>query len=76
MRCENDDPIFRSHRSVVAGVLCGLTWLRKPGNYFRLENRPYMRLVIEDIGEGPRGLPAIALADYYEQDGYGRRTGT
>jgi Domain of unknown function (DUF6908) len=28
-----------------------------------------MRLVIEHIGEGPRGLPAIAVAHYYEQNG-------
>jgi Domain of unknown function (DUF6908) len=47
----------------------GLEWLRQPGNYIRLENPPYMRLVIEYIGEGPRGLPAIAVAHYYEQNG-------
>jgi len=47
----------------------GLDWLRKPGNYIRLENPPYMRLVIEHIGEGLRGLPAIAVAHYYEQNG-------
>jgi hypothetical protein len=47
----------------------GLQWLRKPGNYIRLENPPYMRLVIEHIGQGPRGLPAIAVAHYYEQNG-------
>jgi hypothetical protein len=34
----------------------GLEWLRQPGNYIRLENPPYMRLVIEHIGDGPRGL--------------------
>jgi hypothetical protein len=39
------------------------------GNYIRLENPPYMRLVIEHIGQGPRGLPAIAVAQYYEQNG-------
>ena len=47
----------------------GLKWLRKPGNYIRLENPPYMRLVIEHIGHGPRGRPAIAVAHYYEQNG-------
>jgi Domain of unknown function (DUF6908) len=47
----------------------GLEWLRQPGNYIRLENPPYMRLVIEHIGEGPRGLPAISVAHYYEQNG-------
>ena len=47
----------------------GLEWLRKPGNYIRLDNPPYMRLVIEYVGEGPRGMPAIAVAHYYEQNG-------
>jgi Domain of unknown function (DUF6908) len=53
-----------------------LDWLRRPRNYTRLESPPYMRLVIEHIGDGPRGLPAIAVAHYYEQNGYGRRTVT
>lgn len=35
----------------------------------RLLNPPYMRLVIEAIGDGPRGLPAISVAHYYEQNG-------
>ena len=47
----------------------GLEWLRQPGNYIRLENPPYMRLVIEYIGDGPRGLPSISVAHYYEQNG-------
>lgn len=47
----------------------GLQWLRQPGNYIRLENPPYMRLVVEHIGDGPRGMPAIAVAHYYEQNG-------
>ena len=45
----------------------GLERLRD--NYIRLENPPYMRLVIEHIGVGPRGMPAIAVAHYYEQNG-------
>ena len=45
----------------------GLDWLAD--NYIRLENPPYMRLVIERIGEGPRGFPAISVAHYYEQNG-------
>lgn len=28
-----------------------------------------MRLVIEHIGEGPHGLPAISVAHYYELNG-------
>ena len=47
----------------------GLEWLRQPGNYIRLENPPYMRLVIEYIGVGPRGMPSIAVAHYHEQNG-------
>ena len=45
----------------------GLERLRD--NPIRLENPPYMRLVIEHIGTGPRGLPAISVAHYYEQNG-------
>ena len=47
----------------------GLQWLRQSGNYIRLDNPPYMRLVIEYIGDGPRGMPSIAVAHYYEQNG-------
>lgn len=46
----------------------GLDWL-KAGNYIRLENEPYMRLVIEYVGTGPRGMPVISVAHYYEQNG-------
>jgi hypothetical protein len=28
-----------------------------------------MRLVIEYVGDGPRGLPSISVANYYEQNG-------
>ena len=42
-------------------------------NYIRLDNPPYMRLVVEYIGPGPRGLPAIAVAHYYEQNGDAKR---
>jgi len=34
----------------------GLERLRQPGNYIRLENPPYIQLVVEYIGQGPRGL--------------------
>ena len=47
----------------------GLERLRQHDNYIRLENPPYMRLVVEYIGQGPRGLPAIAVAHYFEQNG-------
>lgn len=35
----------------------------------RITNPPYMTLVIEGIGEGPRGLPAISVAHDGEQNG-------
>lgn len=47
----------------------GLDWLKSGRNYIRLENEPYMRLVIEYVGIGPRGLPLISVAHYYEQNG-------
>jgi hypothetical protein len=34
-----------------------------------IPNEPYMRLVIEHIGVGPRGYPAISVAHYFEQNG-------
>jgi hypothetical protein len=34
-----------------------------------ITNEPYMRLVIEHIGDGPHGLPAISVAHYYELNG-------
>lgn len=34
-----------------------------------IENEPYMRLVIERIGTGPRGCPLISVAHYGEQNG-------
>jgi hypothetical protein len=35
----------------------------------RIENPPYMRLVIEHIGRGPRGHDLLSVAHYYEQNG-------
>jgi hypothetical protein len=35
----------------------------------RLEHEPYLRLVIEWIGKGPRGCDAISVAPYGEQNG-------
>lgn len=35
----------------------------------KVMNDPYMPLCIEYIGEGPRGLPTISVAHYYEQNG-------
>jgi hypothetical protein len=39
------------------------------GLYVSITNEPYMRLVIERIGDGPHGLPAISVAHYYELNG-------
>lgn len=39
------------------------------GVYVSIENAPFMRLVIEHIGGGPHGLPAISVAHYYELNG-------
>ena len=39
------------------------------GLYVSVENPPLMRLVMEHIGDGPNGLPAISVAHYYELNG-------
>ena len=39
------------------------------GLYVSIENPPFMRLVIEHVGGGPNGLPAISVAHYYEVNG-------
>ena len=39
------------------------------GIYVSIENPPYMHLVIENIGQGPRGHQAISVAHYFEQNG-------
>ena len=44
------------------------------GLYVSIRNQPFMRLVIEHIGEGPHGLPAISVAHYYEMNGIFVRT--
>jgi hypothetical protein len=42
----------------------------EPGFHFKIENPPYMALVIEDIHElGPHGFPLISVAHYGEQNG-------
>ena len=41
-----------------------------PGLYLKIENLPYMALVIEALDEsGPMGLPAISVCRYGEQNG-------
>jgi hypothetical protein len=34
-----------------------------------IENAPYMRLVIQRIEDGPRGLPAVSISHNYVQEG-------
>jgi len=41
-----------------------------PGLYLKIENAPYMALVIEATGEsGPSGPPPISIAHYGKQNG-------
>ena len=41
-----------------------------PGLYLKIDNAPYMELVIEAMDEtGPMGLPALSIAHYGEQNG-------
>jgi hypothetical protein len=41
-----------------------------PGLYFKIDNAPYMELVIEAMDEsGPMGLPALSVAHYGKQNG-------
>jgi hypothetical protein len=37
--------------------------------HIRIDNPPFMPLVIEGVGTGPRGLPAISVAHYGLQNG-------
>jgi hypothetical protein len=39
------------------------------GLYVSVGNPPFMRLVVEHIGGGPHGLPAISVAHYYQVNG-------
>ncbi|MEI9980300.1 MAG: hypothetical protein WDN23_15110 [Edaphobacter sp.] len=48
--------------------------LKRAGGYrptlsLKIENLPYMPLVIEAIGSGPMSLPALSVAHYGEQNG-------
>lgn len=41
-----------------------------PGLYLKIDNSPYLELVIEAVDEsGPMGLPAISVAHYGQQNG-------
>ena len=49
--------------------------LKRPGGWYpglslKIDNQPYMSLVIEAMGEsGPCGLPALSVAHYGKQNG-------
>lgn len=38
-------------------------------NYIRIENEPYMPLVIEWVGSGPHQTELVSVAHYYTQNG-------
>ena len=38
-------------------------------SHIKLLNPPYMPLVVEYVGQGPRGLPLVSVAHYFEQNG-------
>jgi len=61
---------YRTTMKTVARIIAlhgGLAALQE--DYIRIENEPFMRLVIEHIGEGPSGKPLISVAHYGEQNG-------
>ena len=43
--------------------------LSRPETSVKIENPPYMPLTVENIGLGPRGLPALSICHYGEQNG-------
>lgn len=43
--------------------------LSRPETTVKIENAPYMSLTVENIGLGPRGLPALSICHYGEQNG-------
>lgn len=52
------------------GRLLRLASPLKPGFHVKIDNPPFMPLVIEDICQkGPRGFPTISVAHYGEQNG-------
>ncbi len=40
-----------------------------PGLFLKIENSPYMALIMEAIAEGPSGLPAVSITHYGERNG-------
>ena len=43
--------------------------LNHPATTVKIENPPYMSLTVENIGLGPRGLPALSICHYGELNG-------
>ena len=54
----------------IIGQILELAAPLEPGFHLKIENPPYMALVIEDIQQrGPNGSPLISVAHYGEQNG-------
>ena len=43
--------------------------LSRPATTVKIENVPYLSLTVENIGLGPRGLPALSICHYGELNG-------
>jgi hypothetical protein len=43
--------------------------LSRPGTTLKIKNPPYIPLTVENIGLGPRGLPALSICHYGELNG-------
>src|ERR1700743_2666220 len=56
--------LFLTHLSTLEPSL-----LNRPSSSVKIENPPYMPLTVENIGLGPRGLPALSICHYGEQNG-------
>lgn len=56
--------IFLTHLTTLEPAL-----LNRPGTTVKIANEPYMALTVENIGLGPRGLPALSICHYGEQNG-------
>src|SRR5205823_5547511 len=61
---EGRDQTMQNVQAII-DLFGGLARLR----HIRLEAPGFMPLVIEAVGTGPRGLPLVSVAHYYEQQG-------
>ncbi|MFN2977627.1 DUF6908 domain-containing protein [Terriglobus aquaticus] len=56
--------LFLTHLTTLEPAL-----LNRAGTAVKIVNEPYMALTVENIGLGPRGLPALSICHYGEQNG-------